>query len=302
MAMEKKWKRLTALLRDMQSAVLAYSGGVDSSLVLRAAAEVMGPNLIAVTAESDTYPPGELAGAVEFARSLGVTHRTVRTAELLSEEFIQNSPDRCYFCKHELFGRLRKIADTEGIPFVLDGSNIDDLRDHRPGRRAAEEFSVRSPLVEAGLTKADVRALARGLHLPVWDKPSLACLSSRIPYGTRITPDLLRTIQAAEDCLHALGFRQVRVRHQGDTARIEIDRIDFSRLIHEDAARTIVDECKRLGYIYVCLDLEGYRTGSMNEGMKHRSQESGVGSQESGEIKNISRSHSSEFRFQGVNE
>jgi uncharacterized protein len=280
MAMEQKWKRLTALLREMQSAVLAYSGGVDSSLVLRAAAEVMGPNLIAVTAESDTYPPAELAGAVEFARSLGVTHRTVRTAELLSEEFIQNSPERCYFCKHELFGRLKEIADTEGIPFVLDGSNIDDLRDHRPGRRAAEEFAVRSPLVEAGLTKSDIRELARGLHLPVWDKPSLACLSSRIPYGTRITPDLLRTIQAAEDCLRSLGFRQVRVRHQGDTARIEIDRTDFSRLIHEDAARMIIAECKRLGYTYVCLDLEGYRTGSMNEGMKHRGQESVVGSQE----------------------
>jgi uncharacterized protein len=280
MAMEQKWKRLTALLRDMQSAVLAYSGGVDSSLVLRAAAEVMGSNLIAVTAESDTYPPDELAGAVEFARSLGVTHRSVRTSELLSEEFIQNSPERCYFCKHELFGRLKEIADTEGIRFILDGSNIDDLGDHRPGRRAAEEFFVRSPLVEAGLTKSDVRELARGLHLLVWDKPSLACLSSRIPYGTKITPDLLRTIHAAEDCLRALGFRQVRVRHQGDTARIEIDRVDFGRLLHEDAARMIIAECKRLGYTYVCLDLEGYRTGSMNEGMKHRCRESVVGSQE----------------------
>lgn len=266
MATELKWERLTALLRDMQGAVLAYSGGVDSSLVLRAAS-VMGPNLIAITADSETYPSGELAGAAELARSFGVTHRIVRTAELLSEEFVSNSQERCYFCKRELFGKLRMIADAEGVPFVLDGSNTDDLRDHRPGRRAAEEFSVRSPLVEAGLSKADVRELARGLNLPVWNKPSLACLSSRIPYGTRITPDLLRTIQTAENCLRALGFGQLRVRHQGDTARIEIDRTDFSRLIDEDAARTIVAECKRLGYTYVCLDLEGYRTGSMNEGM-----------------------------------
>jgi uncharacterized protein len=159
--------------------------------------------------------------------------------------------------------------------FILDGSNVDDLEDHRPGRRAAGEFSVRSPLVEAGLSKADVRELARGLNLSVWDKPSLACLSSRIPYGTKITPDLLRTIHEAEDCLHVLGFRQVRVRHQGNTARIEIVSADFSRLIADDAARTIVAECKRLGYTYVCLDLEGYRTGSMNEAVEFSGRNSG---------------------------
>jgi uncharacterized protein len=277
MAMMQTWERLTALLRGMQSAVLAYSGGVDSSLLLRAAAEVMGPNLTAVTAESDTYPPEELAAATEFARSLGVKHLTIHTSELLSEDYVKNSPERCYYCKLELFSRLKEIAAAEGRSFILDGSNVDDLGDHRPGRRAAAELSVRSPLVEAGLSKADVRELARGLNLPMWDKPSLACLSSRIPYGTRITPKLLHTIQAAEDRLRTLGFRQVRVRHQGDTARIEVDPADFSRLLDVDTARAVIAECKRLGYTYVCLDLEGYRTGSMNEGMEHmRNAERGV--------------------------
>jgi uncharacterized protein len=262
-----KWNRLKSLLEEMQLAVLAYSGGVDSSLLLRAASEVLGPHLIAVTAVSETYPPLELISAKEFARSLGVTHRIIRTEELGLEEFAQNSPERCYFCKRELFGKLRRIADTEGITFILDGSNTDDLKDRRPGRRAAQEFSVRSPLVEAGLSKQEVRELARALGLSVWDKPSLACLSSRIPYGTRITPGMLQTIQTAEDCLRVLGFRQVRVRHHGDTARIEIDPGDFGRLLSEDTARTIVHEFKKLGFTYVCLDLEGYRTGSMNEGL-----------------------------------
>jgi uncharacterized protein len=264
MVIEQKWDRLRALLRETKLAVLAYSGGVDSSLLLRAAAEVMGPHLIAVTAVSETYPPGELEAAKEFARALGVTHRILRTQELASEEFVRNSPERCYFCKKELYGKLKQIAETEGISFILDGSNTDDLRDHRPGRKAAEEFSVRSPLVETGLSKSDVRALAQFLNLPMWDKPSLACLSSRIPYGTRITPDILETIQSAEDHLRVLGFRQVRVRHHGDTARIEVEREDFGLLLCNDAMKRIATALKELGYTYVCLDLEGYRTGSMN--------------------------------------
>jgi uncharacterized protein len=196
-----------------------------------------------------------------------VTHRILRTEELSSEEFVKNPPERCYFCKKELFGKLKQIAEDEGIPFILDGSNRDDLKDYRPGSKAAAEFGVRSPLREAGFSKSDVRACAQMLKLPVWNKPSLACLSSRIPYGTRISRQLLKVIQAAEDTLHALGFRQVRVRHHGDTARIEIDREDFKLLLAPDAAQKIVEEIKRLGYTYVTLDLEGYRTGSMNEGM-----------------------------------
>jgi uncharacterized protein len=268
MVMERKWEHLKALLSEMRLAVLAYSGGVDSSLLLRAASEVMGPHLIAVTAVSETYPPNELIAAKEFVRSLGVTHRVLPTQELASEVFVRNTPDRCYYCKKELFEKLRKLADTEGISFIIEGSNTDDLKDHRPGRKAAQEYSVRSPLVEAGLSKPEVRALARSLGLSVWDKPSLACLSSRIPYGTRITPEILRTIQTAEDHLRAHGFGQVRVRHYGDTARIEVDRNDFRHLLSPDVVESIVRGLKELGYTTVSLDLEGYRTGSMNKGVK----------------------------------
>ncbi|HUI68334.1 MAG TPA: ATP-dependent sacrificial sulfur transferase LarE [Nitrospirota bacterium] len=264
MVIEQKWDRLRTLLRGMKCAVLAYSGGVDSSLLLRATAEVMGPRLIAITAVSETYPPGELEAAKEFARTLGVTHRILRTQELASEEFVRNSPERCYFCKKELYGKLKKIAETEGISCILDGSNTDDLDDYRPGRKAAEEFSVRSPLVETGLSKSDVRELARFLNLPVWDKPSLACFSSRIPYGTRITPDIIETVKNAEDHLHVLGLRQVRVRHHGNIARIEIDREAFGQLFSNETAEKVTSALKGLGYTYVCLDLEGYRTGSMN--------------------------------------
>lgn len=264
MVIEQKWDRLRTLLRGIKCAVLAYSGGVDSSLLLRATAEVMGHRLIAVTAVSETYPPGELEAAKEFARTLGVTHRILRTQELSSEEFARNSPERCYFCKKELYGKLKKIAEAEGISCILDGSNTDDLVDYRPGRKAAEEFSVRSPLVESGLSKSDVRELARFLNLPMWDKPSLACLSSRIPYGTRITPDIIETVQTAEDHLRVLGFRQVRVRHHGEIARIEIDREAFGQILTDDIVEKITAVLRGLGYIYVCLDLEGYRTGSMN--------------------------------------
>lgn len=265
MTVEQKWNRLKELLGEMQSALVAYSGGVDSSLLLKAAVEVLGLRTVAVTADSETYPPAELAEAREFARSLGARHRILRTSELLHEDFASNSPERCYFCKKELFGRLKQIAQSEGIAFILDGSNADDLKDFRPGSKAAREFGVRSPLREAGFSKSEIRSCARLLNLPVWDKPSLACLSSRIPYGTRITSELLQTIQSAEDHLRVLGFRQVRVRHQGDTVRIEINRSDFALLLAEETAEKIVAALKRLGYTYVCLDLEGYRTGSMNE-------------------------------------
>jgi pyridinium-3,5-biscarboxylic acid mononucleotide sulfurtransferase len=267
MIREQKWDRLQELLREMKLAVLAYSGGVDSSLLLYAASEVMGPQLIAVTAVSDTFPQGELAAAQDFVRSLGVTHRIIHTRELDNEQFVQNPPDRCFHCKTELFAKLADIASTEGIPFILDGSNTDDLKDYRPGKRAAEKYSVRSPLVEAGINKADVRHLAKMLGLPQWDKPSLACLSSRIPYGIRITRDVLTRVQQAENCLHDFGFRQVRVRHHGDTARIELDKNDFSRLLAAEVAERLVASLKELGYTYVSLDLAGYRTGSMNEGL-----------------------------------
>ena len=275
MQTDEKWDRLRSLLREMKLAVLAYSGGVDSSVLLRAASEVLGPNLIAVTAISETYPPAELEPAKRFAVSLGVRHRILATEELTRDEFSRNAPDRCYHCKQELFGKLRQIADAEGIAYILDGTNIDDHRDHRPGRKAAGEFSVRSPLAEAGLTKQEVRDLARRMDMPMWDKPSLACLSSRIPYGTPITRDLLKNIQAAEDAIRGLGIRQVRVRHHGDTARIEVELDDLVRLAAGDVRQRIVDAFKELGYVYICLDLEGYRTGSLNAVLEKK--EAGTG-------------------------
>ena len=275
MQTDEKWDRLRSLLREMKLAVLAYSGGVDSSVLLRAASEVLGPNLIAVTAISETYPPAELEPAKRFAVSLGVRHRILATEELTRDEFSRNAPDRCYHCKQELFGKLRQIADAEGIAYILDGTNIDDLRDHRPGRMAAGEFSVRSPLAEAGLAKQEVRDLARRMDMPMWDKPSLACLSSRIPYGTPITRDLLKNIQAAEDAIRGLGIRQVRVRHHGDTARIEVELDGLVRLAAGDVRQRIVDAFKELGYVYICLDLEGYRTGSLNAVLEKK--EAGTG-------------------------
>lgn len=262
---DQKWDQLRSLLSEMRAVILAYSGGVDSSVLLKASAETLGQNVLAVTAVSETYPAGELHLAGTFAASLGVRHRILQTNELGREEFSRNAEDRCYHCKHELFGKLRQIADAEGISWILDGSNTDDQRDYRPGRKAAGEFSVRSPLAETGLSKQEIRDLARSLNLPMWDKPSLACLSSRIPYGTRITPKLVRNIHAAEDVVRSLGIRQVRVRHHGDTARIEVDRDDLVRLVSEEAKRMIVDSFKALGYAYICVDLEGYRPGSMNE-------------------------------------
>jgi uncharacterized protein len=277
MVMEQKLDCLKAVLREMELAVIAFSGGVDSSLLLRVAAEVMGPRLIAVTAASETYPDSELVSAKEFARSLGVTHKVLRTEELQSEDFVRNTPERCYYCKTELFAKLGRIAESEGISHVLEGSNTDDLKDYRPGRKAAQEFGLRSPLVEAGFSKADVRACARMLNLPMWDKPSLACLSSRIPYGTRITSPLLQSIQAAEDVLRVQGFRQVRVRYHGDTARIEVVKEDFPRLMADDVRERIIKAFKELGFTYVCLDIEGYRTGSMNEGLEQVRTEFGSG-------------------------
>jgi uncharacterized protein len=265
MIVEQKWDRLKSLLREMPRAMIAYSGGVDSSLLLKAAVDVLGQNVVAVTADSPTYPATELAEAQEFARSLGVPLRILHTDELSKQEFAANPSDRCYFCKKELFGKLKEIAGSEGIPFVLDGSNADDLLDYRPGSRAAGELGVRSPLREAGFSKPDIRSCARMLNLPVWNKPSRACLSSRVPYGMRITRELLGTIEQAEQFLHSLGFVQVRLRHHGNIARIEVDSVDFPRVLAGDTARLIADGLKKLGYTYICLDLEGYRTGSMNE-------------------------------------
>jgi uncharacterized protein len=275
--LHRKHDRLKAVLGELGGVVIAYSGGVDSSLLLKAAVDVLGPRALAVTATSPTYPAKEVEEAVRLARDLGARHRVIETDELAMESFAANPPERCYYCKTELFQKLIAIAREEGLPFVVDGANTDDVGDYRPGLRAGAELGVRSPLREAGLGKDEVRALSRELGLPTWDKPSFACLASRFPYGDRITADRLKQVAAAEQALRDLGFAQIRVRHHGDTARIEVDPTEFPAIIQPDHRARIVRAFRELGYVYVTLDLAGYRTGSMNEGLGFRVSGSGNG-------------------------
>jgi uncharacterized protein len=264
--LQQKYDKLKGLLRDLGSVAIGFSGGIDSTLLIRVATEVLGDNALAVIGRSETYPTREFEEAVQLAQSFKSRTRIVNTEETDDLKFRENPPDRCYFCKTELFSKLHTIAREEGILHVADGTILDDLGDFRPGMRAKSEQDVRSPLLEAGFTKSDVRALARELGIPTWDKPSFACLSSRFPYGQGITKENLMKIDAAETFLRDHGFRFFRVRHHDDrTARIEIGPQEFSRLIDPSFRENLVSRFKSLGFAYVTLDLQGYRTGSMNE-------------------------------------
>ena len=262
-AIEEKLARLRAAIRELGSAVIAYSGGVDSTLVLKVAHDELGEHAIGVTAVSLSLPSGELEEAETVARQIGARWVTLSTSEVDDPRYLANTEARCYFCKSEVYDELAAYARAHGYARVADGLNSDDLTDRRPGRKAAEEYGVRSPLAEVGLSKAEVRAISRHLNLPTWDKPSLACLSSRVPYGMRITRAVLTHIDRAEQAVRHLGIRQVRVRHHGPLARIEVEAGDLASLVaHRE---TIARSLHELGYTYVTIDLDGYRMGSLNE-------------------------------------
>lgn len=251
----------------MQSAVLAYSGGVDSTFLLKAM-QLSDIRTLAVTAVSEIMPYKDLLTAKGLAEELGIEHRIIKTEELLREEFVSNTPDRCFFCKDGLFKKLTEIALSEEYMFVLDGSNIDDTMDYRPGRKAAIKYNVRSPLIEVGLSKRDVREFSKQLGLSTWDKLSSPCLSSRFPYGRRITKEALKRVERAEDFLRSLGFHEIRVRDHGSTARIEVEEDKIELLLIPERRKIISETLKSLGYKFISLDLDGYKSGSMNRVLK----------------------------------
>jgi uncharacterized protein len=270
-----KYDRLVELLRELDSVVVAFSGGVDSTLLARAAKDALGERAVLVTADSETYPASELDEARRLGALLDMRHLVVRTEELQNPEYARNPVNRCFFCKEELFARLAPLAEREGCRALVYGANMDDLGDHRPGMQAARERGVRAPLIEAELWKEEIRTLSRELGLPTWDKPSFACLSSRFQYGDRITAEKLRQVDAAEAFVRSLGFRQFRVRHHDRLARIEVSHDEIARLWEDGRREAIVKHLRELGYVYVAVDLAGFQSGSANLLLKRPPRASG---------------------------
>ncbi|WZL73993.1 ATP-dependent sacrificial sulfur transferase LarE [Clostridiaceae bacterium 35-E11] len=270
MSLQEKLENLKQSISALGSMAIAFSGGVDSTFLLKIAYEILGDQVIAVTATSSTYPQRELKEAERYAKEIGVKHIVIESEELEIEGFSQNPIDRCYYCKNELFSKIKEVANQHGIKYVVDGSNFDDIGDFRPGMRAAKELNVVSPLKEAELTKDDIRTLSRQKNIPTWNKPSFACLSSRFPYGNEITQEKLKMVELAEQYLLDKGFRQVRVRHHGEIARIEISQEEREKFFSVQMMDQIGQTFKDIGFAYVTLDLLGYRTGSMNEVLRER--------------------------------
>jgi len=264
---EQKEQRVRAWFRELGSAIVAYSGGVDSAYVAFIAARVLGDRMLAVTAESPSLAARHRAEAIAFARRFGIPHLLIRTKEFDDPNYRRNPPNRCYYCKRELYEQLTRLARERGFRAVCDGANVDDLDDFRPGRQAARELGVLSPLIECHLTKAEIRELSRRHGLPTWDKPASACLASRIPYGMEVTVEKLRAIEQGEEVLRELGFRIFRVRHHGPLVRLELGRDELGRAVEPATLERLVREFKALGFAFVTLDLEGYRTGALNEAL-----------------------------------
>jgi pyridinium-3,5-biscarboxylic acid mononucleotide sulfurtransferase len=269
-SLARKEAMLDRTLRALPSLIVAYSGGVDSAYLAYAAHRALGASALAVTADSPSYPERHRAIALRLAREFGFNHLVIQTAEMARPEYRANPANRCYYCKHELYTHLTTIASERGIPLIADGSNADDRGDYRPGRQAAREFGVRSPLDEVGLTKDEIRELSRRAGLPTWDEPASACLSSRIPYFSEVTDAKLRMIESAETVLRELGFRICRVRHHDTIARLELGPGEISRALEPETAALIDNRLRALGYAHVTVDLRGYRLGSLNDALRLR--------------------------------